>query len=284
MIKRIKKFVVDMCFYIVGSFLFATAITVFISANEISSGGITGIATLLSYLFNIPSGIFFFLLNLPILILGFIKFGGKFIVKTAIASTVFSITLTVTDLVMPAVKVDKILAAVFGGLLIGAGVSIVMLRGATTGGFDILAKLVNKKYRHLTVGRVILLMDTCVVFFAAVVYKNLESALYSIVVIYSSSYIMDLILYGADKGKIVYIVTNFQKEICGEINNSLKRGATIIHATGGFTGQEKDIIMCTVRRHEVSELYSIVEKFDKSAFIMVSDAGEIIGEGFKALY
>ena len=185
----------------------------FISGNEISPGGITGIATALGYVFNIPSGILLFLLNIPILILGFIKFGGVFIVKTSIASSLLSFALTVTDITLPSFTIDKILAAVFGGVLMGTGLSLIMLRGATTGGIDIIAKLINRKFRHLTFGRLILLMDAVVIAVAALVYRNIESALYSVVAMYGTSYIMDMILYGGDKGKLIYIVTNYPKEI-----------------------------------------------------------------------
>lgn len=280
---NIKKVIADFLFWTVGCFIYASAVTMFISGNEISPGGITGIATALGYVFNIPSGILLFLLNIPILILGFIKFGGVFIVKTSIASSLLSFALTVTDITLPSFTIDKILAAVFGGVLMGTGLSLIMLRGATTGGIDIIAKLINRKFRHLTFGRLILLMDAVVIAVAALVYRNIESALYSVVAMYGTSYIMDMILYGGDKGKLIYIVTNYPKEICSDINLVLKRGVTILTARGGYTGNERALLLCTLRRHEVSALYSIINKYDKKAFIVVGEAGEIIGEGFKEL-
>lgn len=281
--KNIKKVIADFIFWTVGCFIYALAVTMFISGNEISPGGITGIATVLGYLINIPSGILLFLLNIPILILGFVKFGGVFIVKTAIASSLLSFALTVTDMSLPNFTVDKILAAVFGGVLMGTGLSLIMLRGATTGGIDIIAKLINRKFRHLTFGRLILLMDAVVIAIAAIVYRNIESALYSVIAMYGTSYIMDMILYGGDKGKLIYIVTNYPKEICSEINSNLKRGVTILTAKGGYTGNERALLLCTLRRYEVSALYAIINKYDKKAFIVVGEAGEIIGEGFKEL-
>ncbi len=280
---NIKKVIADFLFWTVGCFIYASAVTMFISGNEISPGGITGIATAFGYVFNIPSGILLFLLNIPILILGFIKFGGVFIIKTAIASSLLSFALTVTDVTLPNFTIDKILAAVFGGVLMGTGLSLIMLRGATTGGIDIIAKLINRKFRHLTFGRLILLMDAVVIAIAALVYRNIESALYSVVAMYGTSYIMDMILYGGDKGKLIYIVTNYPKEICSDINLVLNRGVTILTAKGGYTGNERALLLCTLRRHEVSALYAIINKYDKKAFIVVGEAGEIIGEGFKEL-
>ena len=280
--KNIIKTVFDIIWFFIGAFIYSSAVTMFITANEISPGGFTGIATLINYLFSLPSGIILLLLNIPVLILGFLKFGGIFIVKTAIATGIVSFALTVTDAILPSFHIDKILASLFGGILMGLGLSLILLRGATTGGVDILAKIINCRFRHLTVGRVILIMDAAVVALAAFVYGNIESALYSSVSLYASSVIMDKMLYGGDKGKLIYIVSLKYKEICKEINSTLKRGVTVLSARGGYTDEERQLLLCVVRVHEVSAVYSILDKIDKSAFIIVADAGEIVGEGFKA--
>lgn len=280
--KNIKKAITDLIFFISGCFIYSAAVTMFISANEISPGGLTGIATALNHLFSLPSGIMLLILNIPVIILGLIKFGGIFIIKTAFVTLLASFSLTITDLFLPRFEIDKILAAVFGGILMGLGLSLVLLRGATTGGVDILAKFINKKFRHLTVGKIILVMDALVIAIAAFAYRNVESALYSVIALYSSSFIMDNILYGSDKGKIMYIITKSPNEVCSHINNSLGRGVTMLSAKGGFTGEERMMLMCTVRRHEVSSVYDILETHDPNAFIIVGEAGEIIGEGFKS--
>ena len=281
--KKILDCLKDLFWFFIGGFIFAFAVTFFVNPNEISPGGLTGISTVLNYVFGLPLGITLFLLNLPIFIIGFLKFGGSFIIKTFIATFMVSINLTFAEFIYPTFYIDKILASVFGGILMGLGISIVLRHGATTGGIDIIAKIINNRFRHLTVGRLILIMDAIIISIAAFVYKNIESILYSVISMYASSRITDLMLYGADKGRIVYIVTSKHKEICYEINNSLHRGVTIIKAIGGYTGTEKNLLFCTVRIHEVSTIYSIVDKFDKKAFIVVSEAGEIIGEGFKML-
>ncbi len=281
MTKAIKRMIIDLFCYIAGSFIYSAAVTVFISPNEFSPGGFTGIATLLSYLTDTSSGFYLMFLNIPVLIIGFIKFGLFFIAKTAIATVMMSVALTITDLVLPVFKVDKILAAVFGGILMGIGLSLVLLRGATTGGIDIIAKLINKKARHLTVGKLILIFDGFVIALATLIYRNTESALYSVIAIYATSEVLDKILYGSDKGKIIYIITDFYKEVSADINTILSRGATLLTAKGAYTGLERTVIFCSVRVHEVSAVYEIAEKYDKNAFIIVADAGEIIGEGFK---
>lgn len=275
--------VLDLFWYTSGSFIYSAAVTVFIAPNEFSPGGFTGISTLFNYWLNIPTGIFLLILNIPVLILGFTNFGGYFIAKTAVATVLVSFSLTVTDLILPPFQIDKILAAVFGGIMMGLGLSLILLRGATTGGIDIIAKIINKKARHLTVGKVILIFDAFVITLATVAYHNIESALYSVISIYATSIIMDKMLYGGDKGKIIYIISDFYKEICNDINVTLGRGVTIIKSQGGYTGKDRSMLFCTVRLHQVSAVYEIAEKYDPNAFIVVSEAGEILGEGFKAL-
>jgi uncharacterized membrane-anchored protein YitT (DUF2179 family) len=168
-------------------------------------------------------------------------------------------------------------------LVLYIGLGIIFIRNATTGGVDIIAKLINLKFRHLTVGRLLLIIDAFIIFGAAFVYKNIESVLFSIISIYTSSRVLDIALYGADKGRVLYIVTNSADEICYDITRILRRGVTLISAKGGYTGEERQMLFCSVRIHEVAAIYDIVDKYDPNAFIVVSEAGEIIGEGFKSI-
>ena len=283
MFKRMTKNAKDIFWYFIGSLIYSAAVTVFISPNEISPGGLTGISTALNYLFDLPTGITLFVLNIPIIILGYIKFGGGFIIKTAIATILVSVSLTLTDYVLPSVNIEKILASVFGGILMGFGLSIVIRHGATTGGIDIIAKLVNLRFRHLTVGRLLLIMDAFIITIAAFVYGNIESVLFSVISMYASSRVLDIGLYGADKGRLLYIVTSKADKICHDINAVAHRGVTVIQAKGGYTGEERQLLLCTVRIHEVAGIYDIIDKYDPNAFIVVSEAGEIIGEGFKRI-
>lgn len=271
----------DLLVYIAGGIIYSVAVLLFLSANEISPGGLTGIATVLNYLFMLPIGTVMFLLNIPILIIGFMKLGGVFILKTTVATVIISIILDIIESFLPAVRVDPILAAVFGGLLMGLGVSMFMLRGATTGGVDIIAKLINRRFTHMTVGRLMLLSDAVVVAFSAIAYKNVESALYSVIALYASSRVIDMMLYGADKGKIVYIITEKSAEMSREIMSLVKRGITLIGVTGAYTGRRLDMLMCTVRRNEVSAVCRLARENDGGAFIVIAEAGEILGEGFK---
>ncbi len=278
---KAKAIFTDFFFYIIGSSAYSVAVIMFLSANEISPGGLTGIATALNYLFHLPIGTVVFLLNIPVLIVGFFKFGKYFILKTAIATIFVSVLLDIFEIILPQTKIDLILASVFGGLLMGFGISLIMLRGGTTGGVDIIAKLINRRFSHIGIGRIMLIIDACVVALSAFVYKNTQSALYSVVSLYASSRIMDLLLYGADRGKIVYIISDKTQDIVSDIMTVVRRGVTVIDAKGGFSGENKKMIMCTVRMNEVALVVKNCRKHDDNAFIVVGEAGEIIGNGFK---
>ncbi|MBR7071199.1 MAG: YitT family protein [Clostridia bacterium] len=281
MSRKIVTVSVDLLFYTVGSVLYAVAVTFFITPHRITPGGITGVATTLHYLIGLPSGIGVLLLNLPIVLLGWRAFGGLFIGKTAVATAVFSAMLALIEDYEKPIVTDPFVSSVFGGILLGVGLSFALLRGATTGGVDIPAKIISGRFRHLTVGRVVLLMDGVIVAFATIAYRNLQSALYSIVAIYASSLIMDKILYGSDSGKLFYIISDHSAEICKSVGEKMHRGVTVLSATGGYTGMSRTLLLCTVRRHEVSMLYDILKQADEHAFVVVADVGEILGEGFK---
>ena len=271
----------DFCYFLIGSIVFSVGVISVIEPNEISPGGFTGIATVLNYWLNLPVGITVFVLNIPLFILQYKHFGGSFIIKTAAATFILSCTLSVAEYVLPVFKLDGILAAVFGGVMTGFGLSLVLLRGATTGGADAVAKLVNKKYSHFPVGRIIMFIDLGVIVLSVIAYKNIESALYSIITIYASSKIIDALLYGADKGKMVYIITAFPDKVSSAIYSALNRGVTKIDAYGGYTGDKKVLLLCAVRIHEVGALLRSVTSADGTAFTVVADVGQIIGEGFR---
>lgn len=281
MMKNASKIIIDLLYFVIGAAIYSVAVNMFLSSNGISPGGFTGVATVVNFLTQIPTGIMLFAFNIPVLILGYVKMGGMFILKTSFVTALVSFTLDISARVLPPLKADGILASLFGGILMGLGLSLILLRGATTGGIDIIAKLINRKYRHLSVGKIILMADGFVIILTAIVYKNAEIALYSVVAIYAGTRVMDVLLYGADRGKIIYIVTSQPDLICREINNTIGRGVTRLSVVGGYTGESRTMLMCTVRVHEAAAVHDVIKEYDKRAFIVVSDAGEIIGEGFK---
>lgn len=275
------KFVADMLYFIIGTTVYSAAVNVFLSPNGISPGGFTGIAAIINHLVGLPTGFVLFLFNIPLLFIGYKKLGVRFILKTTFVTILLSLILDISATLFPPLLTDGILASVFGGILMGVGFSLILLRGATTGGIDIVAKLINRRYRHLSVGRIILLADGVVILLNAVVYKNIGNALYSVMAMYAATRMMDTLLYGADKGKIIYIITSVPDLICREITDNVCRGVTRLPVVGGYTGNALTMLMCTVRAHEAAAVHDVTKKHDPHAFIVVTDAGEIIGEGFK---
>ena len=276
-----KEIALDILFYVIGCAIYSAAVTSLITSNAISPGGFTGIAAAVNYLTGLPTGVILLVINIPVIVWGIIRLGGVFIVKTAIATGVLSLCLELAERFMPQWTVDKILASIFGGIFMGAGLSLILRRGATTGGVDVIGTLVNRRFRFLTVGRIILVSDIVIITFASFVYGNIESGLYSIVAMYASSLVTDAILYGSDKGKIVYAITDKPDLICERVGSRIQRGVTKLTATGGYTGDTHTMLMCTVRINEVAAVCDIIKDVDNRAFIVISDAGEIIGEGFK---
>ncbi len=279
--KRLNSIAIDIFFWILGCAISAAAITMLLEPNGVSPGGFTGIATLINHLIKIPVGTVLFLLNVPIIIIQFKKFGRTFFIKTTVATFILSLALNLTEALLPKFRLDGVLAAVFGGIMLGFGLSLVLLHSATTGGVDVIAKLINTRFRHITVGRVILFFDFFVVGLSALVYGNISSALYSLISIYASSSIIDIMLYGGDKGKLVLVITGSAAEIAEDIIKLMQRGVTQIPAIGVYSGDEKKVLLCGVRIDEVAELHRIIHLHDKKAFVIVTDAGEILGEGFK---
>lgn len=280
---KAQETAIDFVYWIAGCFLYATALHLFLAPNHIAQGGVTGAATLLNYLLpKVTIGQFVALLNVPLFLVAWKFLGLKFLVRSGIVTILLSIVIDITALFIPKYNGNLILAAVFGGVLSGAGLSLIFLRGATSGGTDVLARLLRLKWPHISMGRVILMADMCVVTAAGFVYGNLESVLYAAVVVFISSKVIDYIMYGTGNGKLLMVITLHAREIAAEVTKQMHRGVTILPVQGGYTGEDKNMIICAVRSSEVARLSKIIRSIDEAPFIIVSEAGEILGEGFKA--
>ena len=280
---KMKEYFIDAGFFIVGSLLYAVAIKFFIAPNHIAPGGITGISTILNYLYGTPIGTMILILNIPLLILSIIIIGGEFTIKTVVSTVLISVAIDAFPF-FPVYKGNMLLASVYGGVLSGAGLALVFLRGSTTGGSDLASRLIRKKMPHISMGRMIMAIDVCVIISATIAYRNFEIALYSIISIFTSSKVIDNILYGADNGKLYMIISDKDKEICETVTAELKRGITLIKSKGYYTGKDRELLMCAVRRHEAAKLISIVRQIDPFAFVITTEAGAIIGEGFRPIH
>lgn len=269
---------------ILGSALYALGFSTFIEPNQITTGGVTGIAALISFTLKIlPTGTLALIMNVPLLIAGLISFGKRFVIKTTIATVLSSAFLDVLPVYISPYNGDKILAALAGGVLIGTGLALAMTTGGTTGGIDIVAKFINRRMQHLSMGRIMLIIDVVIVSAAAIIYRSMETSLYSILALFTSSKVIDSILYGSDRGKLIYIITKKPQEISNEIMQLVGRGVTRMKVVGGYTQTERTMLMCATRRQEVTQLRMAILKEDHEAFVIITDVGEILGEGFKCL-
>lgn len=282
--EKIKTFMVDILYDFVGSVLFALAVNIFTAPNEIAPGGVTGLATMLNSITGLKIGTLSFLINIPLIILGLCFLGKKFILKTFRTLIVLTIVLDVSEMFLPTYTDNMILASIFGGVLLGAGLGVIFMRGSTTGGTDILGRVLLLKFPHIPLGKLLMVVDCIVITFAGFYYGSLEAALYALVSIYATERALDEVLYGRGSGRIVYIISDKYEEIADYIMNTLERGVTYLNGEGGYTGENKHVIVCALPDIEFSKLKKQILGIDPLAFLMVAPSSHIIGEGFKPAF
>lgn len=280
---RIKTLAADLFYIIIGAAAYSAAFVVFIDPNHITPGGLTGVAALLHYLFRLPVGTGVFLLNIPLFVIGYKRFSVRFVLLSATATLFVSFLLDLAELIPYVYTGDRVLAALFGGVSMGFGLALVMLRGATTGGVDIIAKLLKLRFPHILMGRLILIIDAIIIGLTVFVYKDLESAMYSALALFVSSRVMDTLLYGSERAKLFLIITDNTLSLKTAILNDVQRGVTQITVEGGYSGSRRDMLICAVRRFETARLHRVIKTIDPKAFVMIAEAGEILGEGFSKI-
>ena len=277
---KIKETFFDIIFCGGGCIIYSVAISVFAEKNGIAHGGVTGIAMLINYLFPaIPTGVASFLLNVPLFIAAFIKIGGKFILKSFFVTIFLSFSIDAFSF-MPSYTGDKMVSAIFCGVLSGIAVAMILMRNLTSGGTDILAKLIRLKKSHFSMGKLILISDFFVVVLAGIVYRNFESVMYSLIMLFATSYIIDKILFGLTDSRTLLIITSEWQKTSLVIMSEIGRGVSIIDADGAYTGEHRKMLLCAVRRSEVSRVAKLIPVFDENAFTIVLPSSEIIGKGF----
>ena len=267
--------------WIVGCSLYAIAVNSFVVPNDIAQSGVTGLAVFFNHLFHVPVGATNFALNVPLLIMMWLFLGKKLVARTLWVTVLLSTALDVFALFMPAYTGDKILASLFCGLLQGAGLGLIMITGATSGGTDIVARLVHKRFPHITVGSVVMFSDAAIVAANMILLGSINSGLYAIIMIFVSTRVIDSLIYGTGNGKMLMIVTEKPDEVAKAIVSSQRRGVSVVPAKGAYTGKDKGILICVARKSEVSGIMKIIKAADDKTFIIVSEANEILGEGFK---
>lgn len=266
----------------IGCALYAISVRVFTAPNEIAPGGLTGIATMLNSLFSLPIGITVILMNIPLFIWGTIEIGPRFLLKSSVATILSSVMIDFFELIPYAYSGEKILAALFGGMLSGTGLALIFYRGGSTGGTDIIGKCIHKRKPHISMGSVILAADIVVIVMAGIVYKSIENALYAVIAIFVSTKVIDNFVYGfsRDNGKLMIIITAMPEEISRVILEQSQRGVTIVDGQGAYSRQKRGVLLCAARPSEVFKIKSMISSADPNAFVIITTATTISGEGF----
>ena len=257
---------------------FATA--QFLLPNHLSTGGFSGIATIVYYLLNIPIGTTNFVINIPLLILAYFKIGKYFVAKAIGGTILLSLFLNILE-ELPDLTEDRLLACIYGGILMGLGTSLIFKASASTGGTDLITTIVKKYKAEARTSNVVIIFDTIIVLLNVLFFRTIEVGLYSAIAIYLMGKIIDISFEGINFSKMIFIISDKFLEISNNINEDLRRGTTGLYGKGMYTNKERTVLLCIANRSEVAKIRKIVEKIDKNAFIIISNAREVFGKGFK---
>ncbi|WP_209346553.1 YitT family protein [Flavonifractor sp. AGMB03687] len=264
-----------------GSLLYALAYNIFYAPNLVAMGGLTGLGQVLNAIIPVlPVGTTVFVMNVPLFFLGWKYIGGHLLVSSLYAMTFSSFAIDVMNMIYQFPPMDTMLASIFGGALLGLGIGLVFSKGATTGGTDLIARLLKLKFAWLPMGTLVLIPDFIVIALAAMAFGKVETALYGIVSLYITTKVMDTVLYGLDSSKVAYIISDRCKEITDAVI-AMDRGATILHGEGAYSGDEKKVLMVAFKQKEIVPLKEKVNEIDPRAFLIVCDAHDVLGEGFR---
>ncbi len=277
---KIKKFLIECIGTIAGAFIMALSISLFLLPNELSSGGFSGIATILYYTLNIPMGTTILCLNIPLFLLSGFKIGKDFFAKTIIGTVSLSLFIDLLDK-FNMVTGDKALACIYGGVLTGIGTALILKSHSSTGGSDLVTAIIKRYFPKVEMGRVLVLIDSAIVFLNVIFLKNVEIGLYSAITIYIMGIMIDIIFEGVNFSKFLFIISDKTDIIAEKIERELKRGVTGLHGKGMYTDTEKLVLICAVPRREVSSIKKLISDIDKNAFVIVTNSREVLGYGFK---
>lgn len=275
-----RKFAKDISISILGCIIAAFGTSSFLLPNKLSTGGFSGIATILYYFFELNMGITIIILNIPLFIFAYFRLGKYFVTKTIISTVMFSYFIDFFEKMDPLVH-DRFLASIYGGILMGIGLAFIFKVECSTGGTDLIANLVQSFNSNIKVGKVLEIIDLSVVLLNLVFFKDLEIGLYSFIAIYLYGRMLDLFFEGINFSKMMYIISDKYEEISKAVNLDLKSGATGFYGKGLYSGTDRIIIMCVTKRKNIIKIKEIAQKIDKNVFIIITDAREVYGLGFK---
>lgn len=275
-----KNIFLEILYTILGSLIMAFATAQFLLPNHLSTGGFSGIGTIVYYLWNIPVGTTNFVINIPLLILAYLKIGKYFILKAIGGTISLSLFLNILE-TLPSLTEDRLLACIYGGILMGFGTALIFKANASTGGTDLITTLLKKFNVQIRTSNIVIIFDTIIVLLSVLFFRTIEVGLYSAIAIYLMGKMIDISFEGINFSKMIIIISDKYDQISDSINKVLVRGTTGLYGKGMYTNKERTILLCVVNRNEVSKIRKIVDEVDKNAFIVISNAREVFGKGFK---
>ncbi|MCD7769990.1 MAG: YitT family protein [Oscillospiraceae bacterium] len=265
---------------LVGCAMMGAAFAFLTYPNSIVSGGLTGAGQIINLLTGLPVGVMVIVMNIPLFIVAWKKFGLRFILFSALGMVASSVFIDIFNALDYSLTDDILLASVYGGLLKGAGAGLVYIAGATTGGTDIGARMLRRRYPYVNFGNFSLALDAVVVVAFAVIFNRFDSAMYTVITMFVASRVVNMMLYGMDNASVCYIITLYPEKIADEIGRQLGRGSTLLQGEGAYSGEERDVVLCVVKRQQIPAVKKIVSAMDPRAFVIVTESHQVFGKNF----
>lgn len=258
----------------------AIGVSLFLLPNQLSSGGLSGVATIFYYLLSIPMGTTILILNVPLFIIAIYKLGKSFFIKSIIGTIALSVFIDILDKFPPLTN-DRFLACIYGGILLGIGTAIILKVNSSTGGSDLISNVAKKYKPTIRTGNIITIIDIIIVTLNVIFFKEIEIGLYSAIAIYIMGKIIDILFEGIYFTKLLLIISDKNEEIAQQISNKIQRGITGLYGKGMYTNEEKLVLMCAASRGDIAKIKIIARKIDKNSFIIITNSREVVGQGFK---
>lgn len=280
---KFLKLAEDIMIDIVGGILIAVGVYNFASAAKFPMTGFNGIALIFYHLFGTPIGTVTMLLNIPVAFITYPILGKRFFLRSVRSIIITSVIMDVVAPLFPIYTGDRMLAAIFCGILPGLGLAMIYMRDSSTGGADFIILATKAKYPHISIGKISFISDFIIVLLgAAVVSRDMESLMYGVLIAYLLSVAVDKLMYGIDQGKVSLIVTEHGPEICEKIDEILGRGSTILKGVGSYSKQERDVVMCACNNKQMYGIRRLVKEIDPKSFLVIMESNDVVGEGFKS--
>jgi len=277
---KFKQILKEMLETILGALIMAAGVSLFLLPNQLSSGGIAGVATIFYYLLNIPMGTVIIAINIPLFLFSMYKVGKMFFIKSIVGTVAMSIFIDLLDKIEPLTN-DRFLACIYGGILLGLGTTLLLKAEASTGGSDLISYIAKKYKPTVRSGNIIVIIDIIIIALNVIFFKEIEIGLYSAIAIYIMGKIIDIFFEGINFTKLMIIVSNKSEEIAKQIDQKVARGSTGLYGKGMYTNENKLILMCAVYRKDVARIKIIAKEIDPKSFIVITNSREVVGQGFK---